>query len=130
MEGSDGHYEFTPAQNTVLGKSATWIGLFAWIMIGSSAIMAIGGFLSIDEGSIGALIAAGVYFAIGMNFRSSSTSMKAVVQTEGNDIDHLMAALDSLGSAFKFMGILFLVGVLLVAGALVIFGAMYGVAAP
>ena len=125
MEGSASDYEFTPAQNEVLAKASRWITLFAWTMILSAVIMTVGGVLSEDEGAISALIAAAVYFIIGVNFRSSARSMSEVVQTEGNDIDHLVTAVDDLGDAFQIMGVLILVGVTMVAASLVIFGAMY-----
>jgi len=112
-------YEFTPAQNDILGKAATWIGLFSWIMMGSATLLALGGFLTAEASSIGALIAAAIYFIIGLTFRGAATSMQAVVQTAGNDMDHLMTALDKLGSAFKVMGIVFLVGVILFVAATV-----------
>ena len=125
MESSAAQYEFTTPQNEVLAKAARWITLFAWTMILSGLIMALGGVLSADEGSIGALIAAAVYFLIGMNFRSSAAAMNEVVKTEGNDIDHLVTAVDELADAFQIMGILILVGVTMVAASLVIFGAMF-----
>ena len=125
MDASAAQYEFNTTQNEVLGKASRWITLFAWTMIVSSVIMTIGGVFSEDEGAISALIAAAVYFIIGMNFRSSARSMNKVVQTEGNDIDHLVTAVDDLGDAFQIMGILILVGVTMVAASLVIFGAMY-----
>ena len=125
MDSSASQYEFTPEQNEVLESAARWVGVFAWIMIASSIIMTIGGVLSADEGSIGALIAAAVYFTVGMSFRGSASSMQEVVKTEGNDIPHLMAALDSLASAFQVMGILILIGVTSVALSLVVLGGMF-----
>ncbi len=113
MDSDTGHYEFTPAQNEILKKAATWAGVLAWILMASGGLMAIGGILSLDASAIGVLIAAAIYFMIGLNFRGAAVSMKAVVETAGNDIDHLMTALDKLGSAFKVMGILFLLGVIL-----------------
>ena len=123
MDSDTGHYEFTAAQNEILKKAATWAGLLAWILMASGGLMAIGGILSLDASAIGVLIAAAIYFMIGLNFRGAAVSMKAVVETAGNDIDHLMTALDKLGSAFKVMGILFLLGVILFV-ALVAYGAM------
>ena len=123
MDSDTGHYEFTAAQNEILKKAATWAGLLAWILMASGGLMAIGGILSLDVERLGALIAAAIYFIIGINFRGAAVSMKTVVETAGNDIDHLMTALDKLGSAFKVMGILFLLSVILFV-ALVAYGAM------
>lgn len=113
MDDHSGHYEFSLEQNHILRKTATWTSIFAWIMMVSSGIMALGGLLTGEASSIGALIAAAIYFTIGLTFRGAATSMSAVVQTAGNDIEHLMSALDKLGSAFKVMAIVFLVGVVL-----------------
>lgn len=113
MDSQAAQHEFTPAQNEILQKAATWTGFFAWIMMVGAGLMAIGGLLSGEASSIGALIAAAIYFTIGFTFRGAAGSMKAVVQTTGNDIDHLMIAIDKLGSAFKVMGIVFLIGVVL-----------------
>ena len=123
MDSDTGHYEFTAAQNEILKKAATWAGLLAWILMASGGLMAIGGILSLDVERLGALIAAAIYFIIGLNFRGAAVSMKTVVETAGNDIDHLMTALDKLGSAFMVMGILFLLSVILFV-ALVAYGAM------
>ena len=106
-----GSYEFDSEQNVVLSKTATWVSLFAWILIASSVLSAIGGVVSADEASIGMLIASGIYFIAGLGLRGSASSMKQVIETEGNDIEHLIDALDKLGSAFKTMGIVFLVGI-------------------
>ncbi|MDH3422815.1 MAG: hypothetical protein OEN00_07465, partial [Gemmatimonadota bacterium] len=100
MDSQPAQHEFTQAQNEILAKTATWTGLFAWIMMISAGLMALGGILSGEASSIGALIAAAIYFIIGFTFRDAAKSMREVVQTSGNDIDHLMSAVDKMGSAF------------------------------
>ncbi len=111
MSEQGSHYEFSADQNVVLEKTALWIRLFAWIMMVSAALMALGGLLSGEAGSIVVLVLAAVYFMIGLTFRDASVSMNSVVDTQGNDIEHLMVALDKLGSALKTMAILVLIGV-------------------
>ena len=110
MDSQTAQHEFSSEQNEILQKAATWTSLFAWMMMASSGLMAIGGFLSGEATSIGALIAAAIYFTIGFTFRGAAKSMGKVVHTTGNDIDHLMDAVDRLGSAFRVMGIVFLLG--------------------
>ncbi len=119
MEGQNHRYEFTPAQNKTIERTATWATLVAWILMGSAGFMALGAVLTGEASAIGALIAAAIYFIIGLNFRDAAASMRAVADTAGNDIEHLMIALDKLGSALKVMGILFLVGVVLFVMAIV-----------
>jgi hypothetical protein len=110
MDSQTAQHEFTPAQNEILKKAARWTGLFAWIMMISAGLMGLAGILSGEASSIGALIAAAIYFTIGLTFRGAASSMGEVVRTAGNDIDHLMTALDKLGSAFKVMALVVLVG--------------------
>lgn len=119
MDQNAAQYEFTPAQNEILGRAARWTGLFAWIMIVGSVLMALAAIFSGEGTSIVALIMAAVYFLIGLTFRGAAVSMNQVVRTEGNDMDHLMTAVDKLGSAFKIVGIVFLLGVVLTAVATV-----------
>lgn len=126
MEGSAAQYEFTASQNEVLAKAARWITLFGWTMILSALIMTVGGVMSADEGRISALIAAAVYFIVGVSFRKSASSMREVVKTEGNDIEHLVAAVDNLADAFQVMGVLILVGVTMVAVSMVILSSASG----
>lgn len=119
MESQAAQHEFSAAENEVLKKAAKWTGFFAWIMFIGSALMAVGGVFSGEASAIGALIAAAIYFTIGFSFRGAAASMHAVVETSGNDVDHLMTALDKLGSAFKVMSIVFIVGVVISVGATV-----------
>ena len=119
MSSEAGRYEFTPAQNEILTRTATWTRLVAWILIASAGLMAVGAILTGEASAIGALIASAIYFIIGLNFRDAATSMRSVTETAGNDIEHLMTGLDKLGSALKVMGILLLVGVVLFVAATV-----------
>ncbi len=83
-------YEFTVPQNVIIQKTATYAKLW--------------GIISIFVGAIQILVAqlpAGIVsIVIGMVFIGVAGSLKAVVVTEGNDIDHMMAALQKLGNAF------------------------------
>ncbi|MSR20780.1 MAG: hypothetical protein EXR91_07350 [Gemmatimonadetes bacterium] len=126
MDSKPGHYEFTPEQNEVLRGVATWAGRLAWILMGGAAVMAIGAILTFEASAIGALIAAAIYFGVGLSLRGVGSSMRALVETAGNDLAHLMTALESLGSALKVMGILFLFGAILFTVAIVAIGAWMG----
>jgi len=113
MDAPVGRHEFSSSQNEILETAATWIGFSAWIVMIGSGLMAVGAILSGEAASVASLIAAAIYFVVGLSFRGAATSLKQVALTTGNDMDHLMAALDKLGSAFKVMSIVFLVGVIL-----------------
>ncbi len=115
-------YEFNDAENTVLGRVARWVGILAWIMIASSGLMVLGSFLTGDTVAIAGLMVAPIYLIIGLNFRSAAASMKSVIETAGDDIAHLMEALEKLGSALMVMGVLFLLGVVMFGGSVVLLG--------
>ena len=121
--GASAH-EFGPHENEVIGKAGTWIGYWSWIAIFSGIAMMLGGFFT-DGDLLGSLIMGAVYLFVGIYFRGSANAMKEVVETTGNDVQHLMTALDKLGSAFKVMVLLVFIGVVLglVAGVIGALGA-------
>jgi hypothetical protein len=113
MDSQPGRYEFTPSENQTLSKVDRWGGLLAWVLMGSAGLLAIAAILSREAASIGSLIVAAIYFIIGLNLRGAADAMHEVVATTGNDIDHLMTALDKLASALRVMAITLLAGVIL-----------------
>ncbi len=110
-------HEFGPHENQIIGTAGKWIGYWSWIAIVSGALMIIGGILD-PEDLIAGLIMGGVYIGVGVYFRGAASAMSDVVSTAGNDVQHLMTALDKLSSAFKVMVLLVFIGALmaLVAG--------------
>ena len=105
-------YEFRAAEDEVIGGLARWVGIFAWFCLIAGALMALGGLLTLPHGLLN-VIGGAVYLFIGAWLRGAAGSLRNVVATEGDDIAHLMAALDSLRSAFMAMVILIGVGILL-----------------
>ena len=83
-------YEFTVPQNAIIQKTATYARLWGIISIFVGAIQILAA----------QLLAGIVSIVIGMVFIGVAGSLKAVVVTEGNDIDHMMAAVQKLGNAF------------------------------
>lgn len=106
-----GAHEFGARENEVIERAATWIGYWSWIAIISGVLSGLGGLVSEDP--VGSLIMGTIYVIVGAYFRGAATSMKEVVSTAGNDVDHLMTALDRLSSAFKVMVLLVFIGVVL-----------------
>ncbi len=106
-----GSHEFGSRENEIIGRAATWIGYWSWIAILSGILSGLGGLVSEDP--IGSLIMGTIYVIVGAYFRGAATSMRDVVSTAGNDVDHLMTALDRLSSAFKVMVLLVFIGVVL-----------------
>jgi hypothetical protein len=126
MDVQSGSYEFSPSQNAILRRGALWSGLLAWFLMGSAVLLAITAILSAEAASVGSVIAAAFYFIIGFNFRGAAASMRAVVETSGNDIDHLMSALEKLAGALQVMAIVFVLGVIAFAVAMVMIQSWMG----
>lgn len=114
-------HEFGPRENEVIGKAGTWIGYWSWIAVISGVVLIIGGIFDATT-RIGNFVMGAVYVVVGLYFRGSAQAMSEVVSTAGNDVPHLMSALDKLSSAFKVMVLLFIIGALTAVVAAVIIG--------
>jgi hypothetical protein len=102
-------HEFGPHESQIIGKAGKWIGYWSWIAILSGVLMIVGSFLD-QEDLVAGLIMGVIYIGIGAYFRGAASAMSEVVSTAGNDVQHLMTALDKLSSAFKVMVLLVLIG--------------------
>lgn len=105
-------YEFTSAQDEVIAGLARWTGIFSWFALLSGALLAVVGIVQLPVGAVN-VIGGSVYLFIGMWFRGAARSLRLVVDTEGDDIAHLMSALDNLRSAVMAMVVIVGVGILL-----------------
>ena len=116
-----GNYEFSDMENQIIDKAAgrarTWgiisIVLGALQLLGTLGAVANPGFIVYLPQGIIAII-------IGTTFLGAGNSLKAVVETQGNDIPHMMTAVQKLGSAFFIQIVVTIIGVVLVALALVL----------
>lgn len=111
-----GRYEFTSAQNVVIGKTAKWSKFWGWVVILTGVLYGAAALFTLGESIVAAILTlaiAAFYVFIGMYFKTAGSSLQSVVETSGNDISHLMTALDKLGSVFKITGILMLIGIVL-----------------
>ena len=111
-----GSYEFNDYENAVIDKAAsrarTW-GIIS-IVIGALQLM----------GALGAILSPGlvvyvpmgiVQIVVGTSFLGAGNALKAVVNTQGNDIPYVMQALEKLGSAFFVQIIVTVIGFVAVA---------------
>lgn len=97
-------YEFTDAQNAVVGRLAKrmlWAGIIqivfgAMQLVGNCSVQAGEGKFSISSTSGPFYI---VIIIVGAMLVSASRSFRRIVTTQGNDIQHLMAAFTSLSRA-------------------------------
>lgn len=105
-------YEFDSSEEGVIGDAARWVAIWAWFAMIAGAIVALTGVFTLP-GGLGEVAIGAVYLIIGFFFRGAGSSLKSVVETEGDDIAHLLSALDNVGSAFKIMVIVTAIGLIL-----------------
>src|SRR5690606_32061555 len=100
-----GGYEFDDQQNAVIAQAAFWarlLGIFR-IVTGAAALLNCN------------VVTFALDLAVGISFLGGATALTAVVNTQGNDIMHMMTALTKLGTAFKIRVIVTLIAVGLMA---------------
>ena len=97
-------YEFNESENAVIGKSAYWARVLGILMIVTGA----GSLIQCN------VVTFGIDLAVGLTFLGAATSLNMVVNTQGNDIQHMMMALGKLRTAFKIRVIVVIVALVLV----------------
>jgi hypothetical protein len=102
-------YEFNDVENAVITKAAFWARLLGIFMIVSGAAS----LLNCN------VVSFAIDLAVGITFLGAATSLTMVVNTEGNDVQHMMTALGKLRTAFKIRVIVVLVALVLVTLAVV-----------
>lgn len=105
-------YEFNAAEDEVIAGMARWTRIFSWFALLSGIVLAVGGLLTLPAGVLN-VVGGSVYIFIGMWFQGAAKSLRNVVDTEGDDIAHLMSALENLRSAFMAMVVLVGIGILI-----------------
>jgi len=92
MGGPVGYeYEFNDVENQAISSAAFWARLLGIFLI-------VSGVASLINCNV---ITFGIDLAIGITFLGGASSLSMVVNTQGNDIQHMMMALGKLGNAFK-----------------------------
>lgn len=138
--GGGGAYEFNDAENAVIGRTASrallW-GVFALAGGGLMLLFVLGLsiFLIVQTESAAPLMMVVfvlpvvlVYLAIGWFYVGAGRSLRSVVDTAGNDVEHLMTALGRMSTAFKIevivMIIVFVLAIIAVVIMVVVLGAL------
>ena len=103
-------YEFTEAQNEVIGKTATWAKGVGIIMF----VQAVFALINFN------VISAGLDAWIGASFFGGGKALSNVTETQGRDISNMMEALDKLSTAIAIRMWI----VLVVVGMVVVFGGL------
>jgi hypothetical protein len=111
-------YEFTPAQNMtiqVLGQRMKFIGILNMVFAG---FMTIGGVIVLFKFPIQAIVAfaeVALFAFMGLWNYKGAASFKMIVETSGNDIAHLMNALEDLRKIYNLQYWLMIIVLVLVA---------------
>jgi hypothetical protein len=106
-----GQYEFNDMENSIIDKAAGRAKMWGWIacILGGLQFFgySCGGFAS--PALWMSVPMAVVLFVVGIVFIGVGNSLKSVVQTQGNDIMHMMQAIQKMGSAFLIQSIAWII---------------------
>ncbi len=96
-----GQYEFNAAENAVIDKCANRAKLWGTIstVIGALQVLVSCGAVA-SPNLLGQLPSGIVAIVMGIVFMGVGNSLKSVVNSQGNDLTHMMQALEKLGGAF------------------------------
>jgi hypothetical protein len=102
VQSSAASYEFSAEESKTIGRTATyarWWGILSMVI---ASVQVTVGIVAMREMGPGVVqLPTGIAQAIvGIVFIQAAGSLRAVVQTEGNDVEHMLAALRELGVAF------------------------------
>jgi hypothetical protein len=116
-----GNYEFNEYENSVIDKAAGRAKLWGIISIVLGALQIIGSCGMFASPQLASYLPAGIVgIVVGVTFMGLGNSLKAVVTTQGNDLMHLMQAMQKMSTAFIIQIICAIVGFVLAALALVL----------
>jgi hypothetical protein len=103
-------YEFSEAQNQVIGDLANKMGTVGLVLIVLGVLLFAGGILHLfRQPAEGSILGGVVYILFGVWTRGAANSFQGIVTTQGRDISNLMSALVDLLKMYTVMYILILV---------------------
>ena len=97
-------YEFNQRENKIINDLAFWSG-------GLGIVKLVHGALSLFVANLFGFL---LHLAVGLLMLQANRSLRKVVTTEGNDIDHLLKSVEQLATVFQIRLILTLVVTILV----------------
>lgn len=111
-----GNYEFNDFENSIIDKAAGRAKLWGIISTVIGGLQVLGSCGMVANASYATWLPQGIIaLVVGITFIGVGNSLKSVVQTQGNDLMHMMQALQKLGSAFMIQIIATIIGIVLVA---------------
>ena len=105
-------YEFSARENTTIEAAGRWATMLGGVSIASAA----GQLLQGAEMLLGSLISA----AIGWLLIEGGRSLGAVVHTQGDNVKHLMTAIDKLEDVYRIRLALFVIALVMIFGGVVL----------
>jgi hypothetical protein len=101
MSGAYGNYEFNELENQIIDKTAGRAKLWGIISTSLGALQILGSCGAVANAGMATYLPMGIIaVVIGVTFMGVGSSLKMVVQTQGNDMMHMMQALQKMSSAF------------------------------
>ncbi|MEM9305249.1 MAG: hypothetical protein AAGE01_24285 [Pseudomonadota bacterium] len=101
-------YEFTKEQDVVVDRAASWMRLSGRLSLGIGLLVG----LPLLAGEYLVLPAAAFLIVIGTWTVRASKSFQRVTTTDGNDIQHVLDALDNLRKLYQLQAIIILLAFL------------------
>lgn len=110
-----GNYEFNDFENSIIDKTAGRAKLWGIIAAVIGSLQILGSCGMVANASYATYLPNGIVeLVVGITFIGVGNSLKSVVQTQGNDMMHMMQAMQKLGSAFMIQIIATIVGIVLI----------------
>jgi hypothetical protein len=114
MGPSYGNYEFNDAENAIIDKVASRAKLWGIIATTVGALQCVSSCFTPLKGDLLLNLPTGIVgVVVGITFMGVGNSLKLVVTTQGNDLMHMMQALDKMSGAFMVQIIAAIVGFVL-----------------
>ena len=114
MSGSFGNYEFNDMENSIIDKTASRAKLWGIISTTLGGLQCLASCGAVANAGMASYLPAGIIAIVfGVTFMGVGNSLKMVVQTQGNDVMHMMQALQKMGSAFMVQIVCAIIGFVL-----------------
>ena len=109
-----GTYEFNDYENSIIEKTASRAKLWGIISTTIGALQVVGSCGMFASPTLATYLPAGIgAIVVGVTFIGAGNSLRAVVSTQGNDLMHLMQAMQKMSTAFIIEIICAIVGFVL-----------------
>jgi hypothetical protein len=116
MGAQFGTYEFNDFENSIIDKSAGRAKLWGIISCVIGGLQILGSCGMVSNPQYATYLPSGIIaIVVGITFIGVGNSLKSVVQTQGNDMMHMMQAVQKLGSAFLIQAIAYIIYAVVVA---------------